>query len=241
MKKIACIATHPPRKKKFITMLKSICSQMDEIMVYFNDYSDSEVDEIIGEVTAMKRFTSNLTAYKASQYYGDTRDFGKIVCASDVNEKAYLFLIDDDIIYPEDYTSRMIKHLKKFKCVSTVHGRIIKTKNLTDYFRDTLSFNYRRALEDPTIVHIPGTGTVAFDTSILTFERIGPEEIKRFKGMCDIFVGLKIRELGLPLIAIDRSRYWLKDADPNGEDESLYNESKDNNQHICNILNNYKW
>lgn len=240
MKKIACIATHPPRRKKFITMMKSIGSQMDEIKVYFNDYSNDEVDEIIDEITSKRKFTSKVTPYKALEYYGNTKDFGKIVCASDVNEKAYLFLMDDDIIYPEDYTLMMIKNIKRFKCISTVHGRIIKTKNLTDYFRDTLSYNYRRGLEDPTIVHIPGTGTVAFDTEVMNF-RIGAGDINKFKGMCDIYVGLKIRELGLPLIAISRSRYWLKDADPNGDDESIYNETKNDNIHICNILNKYKW
>jgi hypothetical protein len=215
------LATYPDREDIVTTALDSLVSQKCKIVVYLNEYKSlpkwtsspkyNEVDFILGEHT-----------------FGNLGDVGKFFAFQDIDAD-YFFCVDDDIIYPFDYVSRMVHFLKTFenKVALCVHGKRLGDSQfpIQGYFKDqhvdTKLFHFQNALYSFERVHVSGTGTLVFHKSL--YSLIPYAELKNgFRNQADIHVAVNFLKAGVSTYSVPRPMFWLSDISKYSSSDSIY-------------------
>ncbi len=199
------LASIPERATSLKLTIKSIYDQCDQIYVYLNGY-----DEVPGFLSQSK-----IKVFR-SQDHGDLSANGKVWFLKEENVRGYVFLIDDDIIYPKNYVRRMIETLHKYKhkFAVCVHGSIFSDQ-LRWYYQRSAMFPFRRALIHDAIVNLPGSGTFAFhaDTLEVSYDDFAPFT------MVDLILGILCKNQSVPIVSVARHREWLRaQKDTSGRD-----------------------
>ncbi len=190
-----------------------LVEQFDEVYVYLND---------IYEVPAGMRHP-RVTVTLGPYALGDLRDNGKLF---HLNHRlpGVDFLVDDDIVYPDDYVPVMQSWLDLLKpgSIVGVHGRIF-ARDATDY-SDAISvihFERRQPWLQP--VSILGTGTVAFHSGTVSLRA----EDLTSTGLLDVHFGAWCAIHDRMQLAVPRPDRWLTSAPRGGPAcPTLYEESK---------------
>lgn len=201
------VASFPKRIKVLEQMVNSILPQVDELIVYLNNYEEIPAFLIDSRITVFR-----------SQDLGDISANGKVYHI-DKLKSCYFFSLDDDIEYPDDYVDKMIACLKKYDNMVgvAVHGSIFPGR-VQWYFERYSLYSFVRGLKTDKFVTLIGSGTLAFHTDTLK---------AKFSDFCgDVMVDLRFsilaREQRVPLVCIARPKRWLKALVP---DEGLYQEN----------------
>ena len=200
---VACLATIPSRKKELKLVCESLLPQVDRLFIYFNNYEESEVPMWAKSVNKVEYETSS------SGKHGDLGDVGKFYFCSEEMKDTYgingfVFTCDDDIIYPEWYTSRTIRLLKDEHIgkIVSYHGALIH-KNAGEYHssRGKSTFPCKGHVQRTRRVNVGGTGCMAFGLDTFT------PSLKMFKhiNMSDIFVAKHAQENGISLYVLRHS------------------------------------
>ncbi|MDX7997734.1 glycosyltransferase family 2 protein [Xenorhabdus sp. Reich] len=217
------MASIPTRKEALFLSVSSIYSQVNELNIYLNGYNEIPV--------FLNRRKINI--YVSSQF-GDFGDASKFYPLK--NKKGYLFTLDDDLIYPPDYIKKLIYKVEKYKRKSfiCVHGNIIDKSSLLSYYKNKKGIHFSKSLDEDTIVNIPGTGTLAYHSSLHSFS------MKSFpiKNMSDIWVAVIAKQKKIPIICIDRENYWVRNAITTQDSHSIYSNRKNLDQKISEIIKN---
>jgi hypothetical protein len=202
------VASIPQRQNCLEQVVSSVIGQCDKINIYLNSY------------TSRPKFLNHpkIVCYQKE----DLGDIGKFYNIE--NENGYYFTIDDDIIYPSDYVQKMVKLIDNLqrKAIVGVHGCVINTKAMNNYYKDRNLTHYRAALQQNRKVHIIGTGTAAFHTSTI---RIKLSDFPK-PNMADIWFALLAQQQNVPMILIPRQQLWLKDVPQALQMTSIYSQSK---------------
>ena len=205
----ASMATFPPRRDLFRTVVRAMLPQVDQLNIYLNDY-ERVPDFLHHPKIRIAR----------SQDHGDLRDNGKFFFASDL-PSGYHFTIDDDIHYPPDYVAYTIAKLRQYDNAAVVgyHGRIFP-EVITRFFDQTTTraITFRRLLRSDEPVHVLGTGTVAYHTSLMDIELSDFASL----GMADVWFAAYAQERGVPLVAAARAAGFLRPMQT--EESSLFDE-----------------
>lgn len=206
---IASLATMPSRTEVLREAFSSIYWQVDEVHVFLNNFE--EVPEFLN--------LPRVTLYR-SQDYRDYKDVGKFFPLTSV-EKGILFTVDDDILYPPDYVSRMLSYLAavNYKAVIGVHG--FQLPRFPKSFFDRRAFHFRSRLDYVALASVLGTGTTAFSIEevLLTLEDFPSY------GMADVHFATFMKKRHIPALLIPREAEWLKALAHDGaanEPDSLY-------------------
>jgi hypothetical protein len=216
---IANLATYPPRREHLDKVVATISSQVDRLNIVLNQYNSVPV-ELAGYPNVVPIIPKE-----------DLKDAGKFYPV--VDEARYVFLIDDDIVYPQDYISTTIARfeaLALFDCVGGYHGSLYQKPRLRNYLRRPgLLFNYKfkvaairsggfyfeNALNVATVVDQIGTGT-----AILRGKDMPPFEYMRTSQMyVDVRLARWIFERGIMPVCLPRAANWLGAID---YDESIH-------------------
>ncbi len=191
---VACMATFPARAASLENAVTSLIDQVDHLYIYMNGY-----DEVPSYLN-----NSKITAYTDGD---DLRDAGKLYYIPDL-DNAYCLLVDDDIVYPDDYAERLVRHIESYDrgAIIGVHG-VIFANPLDRYFsKNRTVYSFKHALSDPKQVNALGTGTVAFHTSTITL----PNNIEDAQGMVDIWLAIAAKKQDIAMYAIPREAGWMK-------------------------------
>lgn len=205
---IMSLASIPQRQACLSKVIHSVINQCDKINVYLNGYTNKP------DFLNNKKITCFIK--------NDIGDIGKFYNIE--KENGYYFTIDDDIIYPPDYTQKMIQAIDRHqkKVIMGVHGSIINTRVMNNYYRDRNLTHYRNSLIQERGVHVIGTGTAAFHTSTI---KIKLSDFPQ-PNMADIWFALLAQKQKIPMILITRPLMWLKDVPEALQMESIYSKSK---------------
>ena len=95
---IANLATYPPRASNLLRAIAAIAPQVDRLNVVLNQYETAPEG---------LRIAPNVELILPEE---DTKDVGKFY--PDTGGADYVFLVDDDIIYPQDFVIRTVAALK---------------------------------------------------------------------------------------------------------------------------------
>lgn len=194
---IGNVATYPARGQIGINTITQLSRQVDILNVTLNEYESIP--------TTLARY-KNINPVIPDKDY---KDVGKFIFERPSDDD-YVFLFDDDIIYPSKYTTDMIEMLDALpfkKAVAGLHGVIY-----SDFFdglqrsRCVLPFNR----ENPNfrLVNQLGTGTVVCRGSEL------PQ--KEYMEGSELFVDVRFaahqKSSNTPMICLPRPKEWLKEA-----------------------------
>jgi len=129
---------------------------------------------------------------------------------------SYYFMVDDDILYPHDYTLKMCAAIDQVNAnaIICIHGSILNFSQEREWYASRTVLHFANELSEPRFVDVPGAGTSCFHTS--KFKPGG----YLMKNMTDIQLALMSKLAGLPIISISRPAGWLKPIPNNGE--SIY-------------------
>jgi len=126
-----------------------------------------------------------------------------------IKNDTYYFTIDDDIIYPDNYSDILIENMLKYNndTVCCVHGSNVDlSKDSKFYEEGKTCFHFKRKLLINTEVLIPGVGTSCFYTQKC---KINIKDFK-VKNMSDVYVASFLYKQNIKIISIKREEMWLK-------------------------------
>jgi len=205
------MATYPLRKKCLKEVIPTIVPQCTKLFVYLNKYEDVPKILIHPKIKVIM-----------GKEHGDCGDVGKFHFVDQV--EGYYFTVDDDILYPPNYTQRMVQTIDHYrhKAVIGVHGCVLNMKNMWNYYRSRNLTNYRNRLVQDRPVHVIGTGTAAFHTSTIMIKR----NDFPCPNMADIWFAIEGQKQRIPFILIKRPMFWLNDCPSSKFTTSIYRKSK---------------
>jgi|GEM_PF-2790475 len=198
-KKVAYMATFPPRKSVILKSIESLINQVDAVVVWANNYSQEEADRLV------KQYDKKLYVY-----YQEGVDLGCVgkfaFCQSWLG---YVFTVDDDFIYPNDYVEKMIEAIEAYnrKAIMSLHGRRVITPVL-NYYRDKGEFfRCTEEVASDEKIDIVGTGVMALHTDVLNPPLSG--RIFTHSNMSDIFFSIEMKNRGVPMYVVKHPAKWL--------------------------------
>lgn len=191
MNTIGGISTIPSRENTLELVINSILPQVDLLYVALSGYKH------IPEFLEKNR---KIVAVVNDNERGDAAKF-TLAYVSGVN----YFTFDDDLIYPPEYVTYMLKGIKQFGGVVCLHGRI--------YPRPVVSFkkwivNYRclgDVIQDVN-VDIGGTGVMAFNTDDLN---VSLDDFKH-ANMADVYFSKLAHEQKVSITVLKHKKDFLK-------------------------------
>jgi glycosyltransferase involved in cell wall biosynthesis len=207
------MASFPPRRERMLRVVERILPQTDRLNIYLNDY-DEVPPELIDE---------KITVVLGKDAAGDLRDNGKFYFLEGI-ERGFHFTIDDDIEYPIDYVQKMILKMEQYgrHVLVGVHGVIFDQPIERFFLRRTVYGFQRNQLRD-AFVNLIGTGTLGYHTSAIKLELDDFTET----GMADVFIAVRAKEQGVPIICIQRPKGWLEEMSSEAvtdDDDTLWEE-----------------
>ena len=218
MRKIFSMATISEREKNLEIIVPNISKQAE--LFYVNLVGYDKIPNILlkYENIIINRFKNKGAEAKFTNY-------------QDINNDDYFFTIDDDILYPDNYSDVMITNMKKYnnKAVCCVHGSNINMNQTSGFHKyNRKLYHFISELGENKQVMIPGTGTACFFKKNF---QLNFEEMETFN-MVDPYIGCFLHEQKILIYAIKRNAYWLKPiitqgreifgSNPNKEIDLLY-------------------
>ena len=216
------LATYPARAGTLRAAVAGIAPQLDRLTLVLNDY-DSVPDWVGGNVDAVIP-------------QADSKDTGKyLVPAPD----AWLFTLDDDILYPPDYVARSLAgmtqaaaRLGTWRLMGGYLGWTYRRARLLpwrwarrligynpDYIANSAdAVDFRDGLAQARIVEGLGTGV-----SVMRGSDAPP-----FAGVADAqrFIDVRLASWcfaqGIVQVCLPRPAGWLRDAHAGAQDESIF-------------------
>jgi glycosyltransferase involved in cell wall biosynthesis len=218
MDKVICNVSSYNRPETLIKTIDSIYNQCDVINVALNSY-----DEIPIEL-----YDKKINLLITDNEKGDAYKFTNLNISD-----GYFLTIDDDLIYPENYTEYIIDKIEEYnrESIITFHGRSFDEFPIDSYYNiKTNVSHFKRRLNEDTKVQFGGTGVMGFHTDLF---KIGLEYFK-FPNMADIWIGKYAKEHSIDIICSKRKRDFIQQQYIK---ESIYNSSNKSDKIQTEIVN----
>ncbi len=184
----------------------SICTQVDELIVYCNNGSFPENFEKPDNVV-----------FVYDEALGDIGDLGKFY--SLIKKSGILITVDDDIIYPENYVNTLKPRVSREK-VYGVHGTIFNFPILDYYTKNRNVYHFESHCTEDIKVDVVGSGTAIFTDELL--EDFDLNSHLKYKNMADLLLLELSLKKGIKRYIIERPRGWLKEVK---NDNSIFSHS----------------
>jgi len=214
---IANMATYPKRVSSLSLVIERLLPQVDILNIVLNEYQSIPLE--CRREKVMPIIVGD-----------DLKDTGKFYPES--SKAKYVFLVDDDILYPVDYVEKTIaryENLKYESCMASYYGSIYMRPSLYDYLRRpflSLEFrkhlvkfrkvyHYKDKLRDEVVVDQLGSGV-----AILRGKDMPPYEyMKNAKRFCDVRLAKWCYEMKIIKVCLPRECGWLDDV---SYDETIF-------------------
>ncbi|MDP1574327.1 MAG: hypothetical protein Q8L78_05300 [Coxiellaceae bacterium] len=219
---IASLASIPERENFLQQTIDSVIDQVDILNVYLNEYKK------IPHFLLKKKIRYFLSSEK-----GDFGDAGKFFPLQ--YHSGFLFTLDDDLYYPSDYVSTMIKKVNLYERSSfiCVHGNLLPKNKINSYYKDKTGIHFSKLTSADQEVDVPGTGTLAFHSSLYNVK------IQDFPipNMSDIWLFKIAQKRNIPVISIARKNLWIKSLIVGDDKHSIYSKFSNNDSLVTQIIN----
>lgn len=230
------VATYKPRFNTFFKSFESAINNEYVFSIYVNGMDDESLEFSENVLETFGGSNVHVTNVDLANNYGDRSKFIPLDSSQGCLPK-YLFTIDDDIIYPDDYFSRILELCEKNNGVPVgVHAATIcnKKTKLTNYFKERVVKHFS-SYSKRHFVNMLGTGTICFSPSRV------PIDFEFFKkpNMADCYFALYCQQNSIPMICIDRNINWLIQLDDGSP--SLWELRGDGKEQTSVINNHVSW
>lgn len=195
---IAQIASMPEREHMLVSTVESLIDQVDRVRIALNNYTSIPV-ELARE---------GIMIYKRNNEKGDAEKIYNLstVCG-------YVFLCDDDLIYPPDYVETMVDRLRgeDNQCILTCHGRIMNEKPVSNSYTDRVAaFHCLQDVDYDGPVDIGGTGVMAFHSDYF----MPVYKFVNIANMLDIWIARFAYEQGCVIKMQPHDEGWIQYQHP---------------------------
>ena len=219
------------REEMLKLSVPSIASQVDKLHIWVND-----TIEVPDEVKL-----DNVYIYHSKDIIKDDLGAnGKVAFSHEW--KGYIFLVDDDIVYPKDYVEKSIKFIEeqKRKSVLSYHGRLQeypatryrRTKGKSDLYP------FKQPLDKLTQVTIIGTGVTFFHSDVLKGkEGIDMNEFP-FTNCVDILLSKAFDRRDIKLYVAPHKGDWFKSLNPK---ICISKNRRNDDAFHCALINSHTW
>ena len=200
------------RGDTLINTINSIYNQCDIINLTLNDY-----DEIPVEL-----FDKKINHFISDNDRGDAYKYYKLM-----DSDGYFFTIDDDLIYPENYTEYMVDKVNQYskKSIITQHSRSFNSFPIKNFYgRNSLVNHFKQLQTNDIKVQFGGTGVMCFHTDLFKV----PIEYFDRPNMADVWIG------DIDIICVKHNGGFVKQQD---FDTSIYNLDSKNDTIQTNLVN----
>lgn len=204
---VAGMATMPTRAGTAAKAVASLIDQVDRMWIFLDRFDAPPAFTLHPKIRIVR-----------SQDVGDIRGNGKMLALSR-EPGDFIFLgADDDLFYPHDYVEGMCRHLAKYdhKVGIGIHSAVLK-RRIKTYRGSRRVFGISAGLWWDRPVDVLGTASMAFSTRACRFDVTAWRHVN----MSDLQFALHARESGLPLVAVQRPRKWVRELDRKQAD-SIY-------------------
>lgn len=188
------------RGDTLINTIQSIYNQCDVINVTLNNY-----DEIPVEL-----YDKKINLFISDNDRGDAYKFYKLM-----DSDGYFFTIDDDLIYPENYTEYMIDKVNQYnrKSIITLHARTFNSFPINSFYgRNTTVYHFKQLIPQDTKVQFGGTGVMCFHTDLFKV----PIEYFDRPNMADVWIGKYAKENNIDIICAKHNSGYVTQQEFNG-------------------------
>ncbi|MCA9037308.1 MAG: glycosyltransferase [Planctomycetaceae bacterium] len=213
---IGGLATIPERALLLRKNLPAILRQVDRLYVCLNGY------DAVPEFLSDPRIDCWIEQ-------GDRGDAAKFTAFEDVN--GYFLSMDDDIAYPDGYSSRLTTAIDAYhrRCCVGFHGACIPGR-LRSFYQDRWLFHASDALEDDQPVHLLGTGLMGVHSSTL---RLTAQDFRQ-PNMADIWVALAAQKQCVGMVVLAHEADWIQF---DRTEQSIYEQFAERDQEQTNAVN----
>lgn len=222
-KKIFSLACLPNRKENLKIILPIILPQADLLYLNLVNFDKSiEYPIVKDDKIIINKFKEKVGSQNRFYNYND------------VGDDTYYFTIDDDLLYPNDYSEKLIKEMLKNdnKCICCVHGGFFNFKRDNNYRKGRKSLNYGSRLIKTKRVMYPGVGTSCFYKK---YFKLNYNDFE-YDNMSDCYIACFAVRQNIPIYSIVRNRCWIKNLKRYGTSIWSNNPIK----HIDETINVYK-
>ncbi|WP_282120118.1 glycosyltransferase family A protein [Ruegeria atlantica] len=201
------MASYPLREKMLLQAVRSILDQVDMLHLCMNDWK---------EVPSEYQDHPRVSAFVPEE---DQKDVGKFVTTPDPDD--IVFLVDDDLIYSDDYVQRMVKCLGNHdadKVVIGTHGSTYSSTAPENVHQRT-AIKFGQPLQNMQRVDQLGTGAlVALGRNIAPYEYM-----KTSQKFVDVRYARWLYENGIESWVIDREDWgFVRRVPTEGEHETIF-------------------
>lgn len=195
------MATIPERECCLENIIISLYDNIDEMRIAFNGYEN--VPCWIKKYKKIKCFLYKDNRYEANAVWDMMN-----------NINGYVFVCDDDILYPCDYIQKMMICLNKYnlKAAISVHGKKIKGN------RTVMISGFSKEEKKDKVVDIVGVGVLLFHTNYL-FPRLSDFHYKYCR---DLQFSILSYKKDIPLVRIKSIKKWCKHYGIKGSANKIY-------------------
>ena len=232
----AQLATYPARIEILPQVINRLLPQVDRLNVMLNGYSDDDRRKLWdGLFTTIIKFGNHKL-----QFY--QLDNSMIDCAKYYNienaEPGYIFTVDDDILYPNNYVEKTIAKIEEYKrkYVVSYHGRVWQPRPIRNFYTARKEM-YRciEGFEGDHFVDCCGDGVAAWHTDTLKMRY----DYCELPNMSQLWLALKCNEDNIKQIAIGHPPGMFMDLTIDLEDTIWAQEIK--NCRLQTNLINERW
>ncbi len=227
---VAYMATMPPRVVALNETIPKILAQVDHLHIYLNEF------ETIPDVL----FHPKITTYRSQDHMGDIGDVGKfLLCHTWHKLDAYIFTMDDKIIYPPDYVKKSIEAIEKYrrKAVISFHARNIKPNCFSYYFDFAQYFGIYDTVPSDQYVHEIGTGGMSFYSKLVKCSLDCFPHIN----MTDIYFSMLLQTKKIPMVVAAHNRGWVKMSQLHNDNFSIHAIFNKNDKLQTDVVNSFNW
>ena len=196
VKRIFSLNTLSNRKDNLPIILPAILNQCDLLYVNLINYYDDVVPDILNN----DKIIINRWGVAGSEY--------RFYNYNDCDDDTYYFTIDDDILYPLDYSDVLIENMKLYnnEAVCCVHFSNLISLKGDNVYRNRTGVNFKLELKQNTKAMIAGIGTACF------YKKNVKINLSDFKvpNMSDPYVANFLKKQSINIIAIKRKELWMK-------------------------------
>ena len=219
MEKIIGLCSIPNREAALLKVLKSLHKQVDAIELCLNGWKKEP--KWLGDI-------KNLRITRATNEMGDANKYINVGNYT----KGYYFSCDDDIIYPGNYISTLIKGIEKYKTIVTIHGSVVRRKVQSYYKGRTMVMHCLNNCPESKVVTVGGTGVMGFDLSYFkpTYEQIGSAN------MADIWIAKQAHDQGCKITGLPHPAKWIRQA-RRGATDTIYLQHRNEDSEQTSIIN----
>ena len=225
------MASMPSRIPALEESIPRMLLQCDELHIYLNEYP--YVPEVLND--------PRIILYHSDDHLGDLGDVGKFFNAARwTDREAYIFTVDDKILYPPDYAQKAVEAIEEYqrKAVVAFHGRNLK-KNCSSYYFDFAEFFlvYGTVLFD-TFAHELGTGAMAFHSDTVPAFNLS---IFPAINMTDIWFSMFLQKKQIPILIRRHQKGWIRMSRRHDDNYSIHAQCNQNDAYQTQVVNGFDW